>query len=285
MDSNRLNNRIYGLLIGGALADAVGSIAEIMPGHTIRQLNDGQAIGILPGYWQQSTATFLALADALLQPDPKAAFRHNLQQPARFTSDGVYSNLDQGTLAFINTGRSTSLDLNAGALVRTGAVALVHFNSYLDLLNASYTCCKYSHAAVLCADACKLYTAILDGILHGHSKADVLNPLMYSNLDLDDTIKSLLTNQDSLLSHLNVDDDVLPVLVLVLSAFKKTNSYHQGLDFVLKQTHSVYAIVVYGQIAGAYYGLTDIKKDWLAQLVRPDLFMDFAEKIITRIIV
>ena len=36
MDLKRLNNRIYGLLIGGALADAIGSIAEIMPGHTIR---------------------------------------------------------------------------------------------------------------------------------------------------------------------------------------------------------------------------------------------------------
>ena len=46
---DKLNNRIYGLLIGGALGDAIGSIAEIMPGTPVYDLNAGKPLGILPG--------------------------------------------------------------------------------------------------------------------------------------------------------------------------------------------------------------------------------------------
>ena len=281
---DKLKNRIYGLLIGGALGDAIGSIAEIMPGVPVHDLEAGRPFGILPGYWQESTATLLALGDALLNnKDVIFKFQENLQQPDRWTTDGIYSNLDPGTLAFIKTGRSRYTGVNAGALVRTPAVALVFFKSYTVLLEESYTCCRFTHQSPVCADVCKLYAAILDGILHGHSKTDVLSAEMYENLILLPEVKDVILGpgRDPVLS-LVADDDIVFLLKTVLDCFKKTNNYHQGLDLILKQTDVKlsYAATLYGQLAGAYYGLTDIKKDWIIKLKRPEIIVDFAEKIL-----
>jgi len=276
---DKLKNRIYGLLIGGALGDAIGSIAEIMPGLPVHDLDAGGPLGILPGYWQESTATLLALGDALLNKnkDTAESFRKNLQQPDRWTSDGVFSNLDPGTVDFIKTGSSHYTGVNGGALVRTAAVALVYFKEYTALLAESYSCCDLTHLSPVCADACKLYAAILDGILHGHAKADVLSAEMYKNLTLLPEIKDVLLGPVSA-----ADDDIVFLLKTVLDCFKKTNNYHQGLDFILNHADLKlsYAATLYGQLAGAYYGLTDIKKDWIVSLKKPDVIVDFAENIL-----
>ena len=282
---DKLNNRIYGLLIGGALGDAIGSIAEIMPGMPVYDLNAGSPLGILPGYWQESTATMLALGDALLKLNTEVAetFRSNLQHPARWTSDNVFSNLDPGTLSFLKSGRSHYKGVDGGSLVRMGAVALVFFKQYTNLLVKSYTCCKFTHQSPECADACKLYAAILDGILHGHAKADVLSAEMYANLILLPEVKDVLYLNDIA----GGNDNAVFLLKFVLDCFKKTNNYHQGLELILKynDVKLSYAATLYGQIAGAYYGLTDIKKEWIADLKRPEVIMDFAEKILNDIII
>jgi len=281
---DKLKNRIYGLLIGGAIGDALGSIVEIMPGISLDDdflnLNIGRSLGISPGYWQESTATMLALGDALLSETVKETFRQNLQQPQQWTTDNVFSNLDPGTISFITSGHSHYTGTDAGSLVRIGIIALVFFKRYKDLLANSYTCCRFTHQSPVCADACKLYAAILDGILHGHSKVDVLSFEMYTNLILLPEVKKVLDLNN--ITDNNDNDNVVFLLKLVLYCFKKTNNYHQGLELIVKYSHIKlsYAATLYGQIAGAYYGLTDIKKDWIVELKRPEVIMDFAEKIL-----
>jgi ADP-ribosylglycohydrolase len=125
---------------------------------------------------------------------------------------------------------------------------------------------------------------MLDGILHGHTKPEVLNPLTYCNLALTPEILSLFPITPESIEALSGSDHVVEGLKMVLHCFKKTNNYQEGLLLCLKSSLNPAPIsALYGQLAGAYYGLTDIKSDWITLLKRPAPILNFAEKINKRI--
>lgn len=281
-----MDNRVYGLLMGGALGDATGSIAELIPGVPVVHPADSRRINVEPGYWQEATGTFLALGDALFQEEPRTAFQQNLCNPAaEFTSEGVMSNLDLGTEEFMAKGKTDHMGSDSGALIRAAAVALYHFEDYTGLLRSSHETCRFTHQNPLCADACKLYAAILDAILHGHSKRDVMDPNSYTNLRFKahPEVLSVFDRQVTL-ADLVGGYDALEVLAMALYCFQTTNKYTEGMTLALGSSLKPSHVgAVYGQLAGAYYGLTDIKADWLECLSRPEPLLKFGERILNKI--
>ena len=287
-----MENRVYGLLIGGAVAEALGAIAELIPGIPVHGPADSALVHVAPGCWQEATTTTLALGGALLSPgtDSRAAFRAALVEPAGLTSEGVLSNLDPGTEALLQETPGTPgapgahTDPDTGALIRSAAVALVYFHDYPEMLRQSYATCRYTHQSPMCADTSKLYVALLDGILHGHSKRDVLDPATYANLRLVPEVQAIFQRYTSPINHLSGSHEAVEALTLALHCFALTNGYHAGLTLAvnhsLKPSH---VAALYGQIAGAYYGLTDIEADWIESLKNPEPIVAFAETIISRI--
>jgi hypothetical protein len=68
------------------------------------------------------------------------------------------------------------------------------------------------------------------------------------------------------------------VLCLVLQYFKKSNNFTEGMHMILASDmkYKGYVGALYGQLAGAYYGLTDIDESWLDNL-DSSYFMELAD--------
>jgi ADP-ribosylglycohydrolase len=210
-----------------------------------------------------------------------------LLNPADFTSDGVFSNLDLGTEAFMsNSTRSDgpSEENDTGALIRSAAVALVFFKDYQNMLRSSYTTCRFTHQNAISVDVCKLYVSILDGVLHGYSKQDVLAVGTYANLSLSSEVQTVFQRYTLAIEDLPGNNDAVEALVMVLHCFHRSNNYHEGLALALR--HSLkpsHVAALYGQLAGAYYGLTNIKVDWIEYLAQPRPILHFAENVLKKI--
>ena len=152
------------------------------------------------------------------------------------------------------------------------------------MLQSSYITCRYTHQSHICANVCKLYVAILDGVLHGHSKRDVLAVSTYANLTLVPEVHLVFQRHTQAIEDLSGNNDAVEALIMVLHCFHRTNNFHEGLTLALR--HSLkpsHVAALYGQLAGAYYGLTNIKVDWIDHLTHPEPILQFAENIIKNI--
>ena len=57
--SSTLKDRIYGLIIGGAIADAMGSVVSYAPDLEIDNPFQSTQVNIKPGYWTDPTTLWL----------------------------------------------------------------------------------------------------------------------------------------------------------------------------------------------------------------------------------
>ena len=267
----RLQDRFYGLVIGGALADSIGTAAHAKPKLVIQTPLDVENSGIKPGYWMECTSLYLCLAQSLLKGGGSETeiehYKETFETGAR-TSYGAISNVDTDTFN-ATIGRSENHQHNTGSLVRTAAVSMYYFDDYMNQLKAAHDCSYTTHKCLLCADACKLFSSIIDGVLHGRAKGELLNPVYYGNLQLSVSLWDVLTNTNykEPIHHIINSDDPTDCIRMVLYCFKNTNNFHEGLKMILEHcTNPSRIAVLYGQLAGAFYGLTDIKMAWVDTL-------------------
>lgn len=238
-------NRISGLIIGSSIADSMGSVVKYAPDTKIESPEDALQVDIQPGYWTEPTTLLLnTLTDIPLE--------EITQQSTGMLSDynPVY-----------------------GALVRAGALAVRHHRDFYNIVIES-------NAAG--GPICKLWAAIIDTVLHGGHKHTVLSRDSYANILLPDRAWRVL-DRIQLDPDLDQEDDTdwirsEDLLADVLRCFKETNNYKEGLIRIINESmHPEFAGALYGQIAGAYYGITDIPAEWLDTLQGTDLLVSTFE--------
>lgn len=260
-----MKNRISGMIVGGAIADALGIVAELYPEQQFKVPEDTLSVGIQPGYWGESTSTFLAM---LFNFPNKHDFRHALTQ-SEYSPTGVIANLDDMTERLRSTTDCVpSHDaVDSGPLVRSGAITLLYFGDYCNMLYKTKVACSFTHKHHLCITACKLYVSLMDGLLHGYLKKDLFKPEYYSNLDLAVPAEMVFSDTDT-----DTGDEAINILRIAVQAFRKTNTYAEGMRLILKTAiKPSRAAAVYGQIAGCYYGITDINQEWIEGLQGKDI--------------
>ena len=269
---DHLKDKIYGTIIGGVLGDILCSAQvqlDLRYGalYKIKQPLDLSTFGINHMNWTENTCTFLALLTALQHDtEPLVLYREVLYQ-GKFTCSQVY--LDQDTICVCTDAPAPAHAHNPGSLVRTSAISLHYFNSYEDLLRESHANSMLTHKCLECADVCKLFSSIIDSTLHGRSKKEILSADYYGNLQLSVELWGILSDITLLIPdpELGLNNTQL-VLYQVLYCFKKSNNFKDGLVMILTLDipYKNFVGTLYGQIAGAYYGLTDIDECWLDNL-------------------
>ena len=277
---DHLKDKIYGTIIGGVLGDILCSAQvqlDLRYGalYKIKQPLDLSTFGINQSHWTENTSTFLALLTALQHDtEPLLLYREVLYQ-GKFTCSQVY--LDQDTISLCtrthtqaNSHTHSHSHLhNPGSLVRTSAISLHYFNSYEDILRESHANSMLTHNCLECADVCKLFSSIIDSALHGRSKKEILSADYYGNLQLSVELWGILSDITLLIPdpELGLNNTQL-VLYQVLYCFKKSNNFKDGLVMILTSDipYKNFVGTLYGQLSGAYYGLTDIDECWLDNL-------------------
>lgn len=233
-------NHIYGLVIGGAIADAMGTVAMYAPELNVTTPYSSETVGIKPGYWSEPTGLFLARLERI-STEGTEAVTSPVMCPGMQTCIGNITNypiLSQVIQAAVLSIKVPDHEAQINITKRTA----------LD---------KISNDAVL------LWLAILDGIIHGMSKKNLYRMDLYNYLNLVPEVLQVIQYPpiSNIIDLLPLD---LRLMQEVLVAFRETNNFREGLLRVVNTSmHPQWTGTLYGQLAGCYYGITDIPEDWM----------------------
>ncbi len=264
-----LKDKCYGLIIGGALGDCMGCVADF------KHQESSQDKVVSPeeseGYWNEATSLMLCQSEALKTEESVLKYIFQMISNGWGTSNGEITNLSKSTID-----RATSKDRiikpckhNTDFLMIIGALAIHYYRSY-EVGHVEAFMNPLASGCRMCMDACKFYYALLDLTLHGGTKKQILNPASYANLILSPNVLNVLNVTDEEVPK--GTDNVVNSLKLVLSVFSNTWNYEEGVSKIINMSEApVRTGALMGQLSGAYYGLTDIKEEWIDILQRKDL--------------
>lgn len=228
MSNTRALDRIYGLVIGGAIGDAMGATAKYISrnagGTPLVTPYDTQKFGIKPGYWTEPTAIWLNVF---------------MRRDKPLISTGVFCYSDDIPIF--------------QPLMLATATLLQNYGDFNAIMSS------------ISLPTAKLWATIIDTALHDGTKKVILSAETYASFN----------NMSRLYSP--TGDLTLDLVHEILDCFGNSNNYKEGLDIVNTSSNPVWAGALYGQLAGAFYGLTDIDEGWMDCVQMSDVLLEAAE--------
>ncbi|MGO8976424.1 MAG: ADP-ribosylglycohydrolase family protein [Steroidobacteraceae bacterium] len=274
MDAARiLRDRYLGSMLGLACGDAMGASLQFRKPGQFAPLADliGGGHWQLPrGAWTDDTAMSLCLAESLLEMDGFDAADQS-QRYRRWQRDGHLSSTGQciGITATVASALRHGAGVHPGtadadpqALTRTGVVAMFAVSTPDRALAWAAAAAAVTDRSPALQAACRSYACLLLAALRGASRDRILEDA-----------------QDLMRFHGGAGP--LAALDLVLETLLKTLRFRDGLLRIVNlggdsDMHGA----LYGQLAGAFYGVQGIPKPWKRALLRLELLQDVADRLL-----
>lgn len=161
--------------------------------------------------------------------------------------------------------------------MRLAPIPIFYHLNPKDLLKYSALSSKTTHSSAQCIDACIYMSAIIAAAINGMSKEEILSRDLVKNfykaepIKLDDTISEILDGSFKIKQPPKIYGSgyVVRTLEAALWAFYNTSDFESGaLKVVNLGDDADTTGAVYGQIAGAYYGVESIPKKWKEKIYR-----------------
>ncbi len=298
-------DRYRGALLGLAAGDALGTTLEFTtPGNftPITDMVGGGPFNLKAGEWTDDTSMALCLAESLLECGAFDAF-DQLSRYLRWKRKGHHSStgrcFDIGGTVLKALARferfsepfSGSTDPNSagnGSIMRLAPVPLFFAHDpELAISNAALSS-KTTHGHPEAVDACRYLAGLIVGALQGRTKEELLltrfSPLpgLWTAHPLVAAIArvangSYLREEPPLIRG---DGYVTRSLEAALWAFAKSTSFEHGALLAVNLGEDADTTgAVYGQLAGAYYGVESIPAGWRATLAKRELLEAFAGRL------
>jgi ADP-ribosyl-[dinitrogen reductase] hydrolase len=300
-----IGDRYRGALLGLAAGDALGTTLEFSrPGgfDPIADMHGGGPFGLAPGQWTDDTSMALCLADSLVNVGGFDLV-DQMERYVRWHRDGYMSStgscFDIGaTVAtalrrFEDDGNplAGSRDPQAGgngSLMRLAPVPLAWASQPAEAIRLAGVMSATTHAAAEPVDACRYYAGLIVGALQGSTKALLLGP-HFAPLDggwgagaLSPAIARIAAGSFKARQPPEIRGSgyVVHALEAALWAFWHTDSFEAGaLAAVNLGEDADTTGAIYGQLAGAWYGVDAIPAHWRDRLARRDLLEELADRL------
>ncbi len=291
--NNKLN-KCKGTLLGLAIGDALGTTVEFRSPGTFIPLTDligGGVFGLEAGKWTDDTSMALCIGDSLIEKEVFDAF-DQLDRYVKWHNEGYNSSTGtcfdignttrQALYLYESTGQPYCGDTDRnsagnGSIMRLAPIPIFYNNNPIKLLKYSVLSSKTTHASPQCIDACIYMSAIIAGAINGMSKEEMLSKTLVSDfyksnqIMLDSTINEILNGSYKTKQPPEIYGSgyVVKTLEAALWAFYNTLDFESGALMVVNLGDDADTTgAVYGQIAGAYYGLDGIPEKWLKKIYR-----------------
>ncbi len=297
--------RYLGSMLGLAVGDAVGAQVEFMrPGdfEPVVDMVGGGAFGLAAGAFTDDTSMALCLAQSLVERggfDPV----DQLERYLRWLREGYMSSIGRafdvgGTCAdaimrFEATRKPYcgSTDPNRagnGSIMRLAPVPLFFARDPHVAVEMSAASSRTTHGARNAVDGCRYLGALIVGAVGGASKEQLLSPRytpapgLWERAPLADAIRevadgSFVTKNPP---EIRGTGYVVDSLEAALWAFHRGRSFEDGLMLAVNLGDDAdTTAAVYGQLAGAFYGVSAIPQRFRDRLVMRDLIEELAEKL------
>jgi len=173
-----------------------------------------------------------------------------------------------------------------GPLMRLGPISCF-FKSCNDVINCIDEATKLTHGDPRAIDACRFYAGLIWHAINGRSKEEILHENFYSeHLKIELHPDILLIAQGSYKQKKRGYEDgirgkgyIVNALEAALWAFyHDENNFDKGVLMAVNlgdDTDTTAAI--YGELAGAMYGIDNIRPDWIGRLFQEKFIMTVAE--------
>ncbi len=296
-----LRERFQGALQGLAIGDALAAATQYRrPGSfaAVGDLLGGGPFELPRGAWSDDTAMALCLAESLVETGSCDA-RDQVTRYWRWQREGHLSATGQCLGITASTAQALASaqwrhqpyagshdpqQLPPEALSRVVPVVLHRFADPAQAVELAADVARTTSQAPLVLDACRLLAAMLLAALRGESRAQVLSPpaSVFAARALRPQVAAI--GAEKCLDGAppaDANGDVLAVLALARWAFGSTTNFRDGaLRAVNLGGHSDVIGAVYGQLAGAFYGLSAVPRAWREVLVHSEQIAQLADRLL-----
>ena len=282
-------DRFRGCLLGLAAGDALGTTLEFKKPGTFQPIDDmvgGGPFGLKPGQWTDDTSMALCLAESLIESGGFDA-ADQMRRYVRWWREGHLSSSSEpafdigntvaGALSsFENTGEpySGSADSRSagnGSLMRLAPAPMWFAGDPAEAIERSAESLRTTHGAEEAVDACRYFGGLLVGALRGVDKETLLGarycPVegLWERSPLAEKIAGIADGSFKRREppDIRARGYVVDSLEAALWAFHRSRSYRDGALLAVNLGDDADTVgAIYGQIAGAYYGVGAIPAGW-----------------------
>jgi ADP-ribosyl-[dinitrogen reductase] hydrolase len=291
-------DRFRGCLLGLACGDAVGTTVEFCPRGSFNPVTDmvGQGpFNLEPGQWTDDTSLALCLATSLTELE-KFDPRDQMLRYCKWRDEGYLSSkgycfgygytVIRALHRFSKTGEPFSGPVEPrfssnGCIMRLAPVPMFFHPNREAVIRFSGESSRTTHGAPECVDACRLFGAILFGALSGAAKEEVLFGHSLTDL-LTQNLQSIARGDYRHKSESEIQGSgyVVRCLEAALWCFLQTGTFREAiLRAVNLGDDADTTAAVCGQVAGAYYGASQIPVEWFERLARRDEIQKLADRL------
>jgi ADP-ribosyl-[dinitrogen reductase] hydrolase len=307
MSAPDLLARYHGALLGLAAGDALGTTLEFTPRAAVTPITDmigGGPFGLQPGQWTDDTSMAMCLAESLVASgfDP----RDQMERYIRWWQDGYWSStghcFDIGTTVAgalqrfqgdgdPMAGSTDPQSAGNGSLMRLAPVALRYARQPADAVRLAARSSRTTHGAAEAVDACRYFAALLVGALEGRGKDDLLAPgfsppgVDWRAHPLAPAIARIAAGsyKSTHADDIRASGYVVHTLEAALWAFFHSNDFREGALLAVNLGEDADTTgAVYGQLAGAFYGVDGIPRAWRDLLARREEIAALAAALLER---
>ncbi|MFN2567639.1 MAG: ADP-ribosylglycohydrolase family protein [Gemmatimonadaceae bacterium] len=299
-------DRYLGAMLGLAVGDALGTTLEFRSPGSFRPIADivgGGPFGLAPGQWTDDTSMALCLAESLLVRGGADA-ADQMRRFVRWIDEGHWSStgvcFDVGTVvryaidAFRRTGNGFSgpTDENTagnGSLMRLAPVPLFFAADAEVAIRMAADSSRTTHGASAAVDACRYFAGLLLGALQGVPKSALLEPRftpvpgLWEREPLHPAVAAVADGSFRRKAPPEIRGGqgyVVDTLEAALWAFSTTDDFASGaLGAVNLGGDADTTGAVYGQLAGAYYGVAGIPERWRSVVARGEAISRMAHQL------
>lgn len=289
-----LRSRYTGSILGLACGDALGTTLEFSsPGSFEPHLDikGGGPFQLPPGYWTDDTSMAMCLAESLLE-DGGFSHEGQIRRYVEWYRKGLWAStgecFDIGTTTkmaleeYERTGAAVSVVKDPdragnGSLMRLAPVALYFHGSPAKAIEMAGESSRTTHAARACVDSCRYYAGLIVGALEGRTRLELCAPGFHPadgawdretlNKEVAEVAWGSFRRRSP--PFIKGTGHVIRSMEAALWAFFHGESFEDGALKAVNLGHDADTTgAIYGQLAGAYYGVEAIPERWLKLLYR-----------------
>jgi ADP-ribosyl-[dinitrogen reductase] hydrolase len=301
-----LRDRFQGALLGLAVGDALAAHTQFRKPGSFAPVGDllgGGPFDLPRGAWTDDTAMAMLLAESLLD----CGFDANDQvvRYARWQREGYGSSTGHCVGISANVARSLATamyrrqpfagshdpeQLDKDPLSRVAPVVMYYFADAASAIGRAAEAARITAQAPMVLDCVRLFAAMLRQALIGREKEAVLRPSRESWVSPSTRPEVIAVYEGSYARRMPPEitggGHVVQALEAALWAFHHGESFREGalLAANLGRDSDVVS-AAYGQLAGAYHGVSAIPGIWRNSLMRQEEVINTADRLLTHALV
>lgn len=292
-----LEQRYLGSLLGLAVGDTLGASVEFLQrdSFVVNDMPTEEVRGVKPGYFTDDTSMALCLADSLIycqgfKPIDQM-YRYLRWFQEGFLSPygmpfGLGNTVHDSIKRFVETqepfaGSDHPMTAGIGSLMRLAPIPMFYRKDPELAAHYAGESSRTTHQALEAIEACQVYARMIAAALEGQDKEEILSATGAVD-SLSDNIRRIALGSYQSLKREEVQSTgyVVHSLEAALWCFYHSSDFREGALLAVNlgdDTDTVAAI--YGQLAGAHYGVEAIPRDWRDMIVMRDIIEGMAEQL------